>query len=32
MAGPQALMPSDPSAFGEYSVTGRLGKDRKSVV
>ena len=32
MAGPQALMPSDPSAFGEYSVTGRLGKGGQGVV
>ncbi|MBE2999831.1 protein kinase [Nocardiopsis sp. HNM0947] len=32
MAGPQALMPSDPSAFGDYSVTGRLGKGGQGVV
>lgn len=32
MAGPQALTPSDPSAFGEYSVTGRLGKGGQGVV
>ncbi|WP_026118918.1 protein kinase domain-containing protein [Nocardiopsis ganjiahuensis] len=32
MPGPESLLPSDPSAFGEYSVTGRLGKGGQGVV
>lgn len=32
MSGPQPLQPSDPSSFGAYSVTGRLGKGGQGVV
>ena len=32
MPGPESLQPSDPSAFGEYSVTGRLGKGGQGIV
>ncbi|MEU3025682.1 serine/threonine-protein kinase [Nocardiopsis alba] len=32
MPGPESLLPSDPSSFGEYSVTGRLGKGGQGVV
>ncbi|WP_026117596.1 serine/threonine-protein kinase [Nocardiopsis alkaliphila] len=32
MPGPESLQPSDPSSFGEYSVTGRLGKGGQGVV
>ncbi|MFY7068038.1 protein kinase domain-containing protein [Nocardiopsis changdeensis] len=32
MPGPEPLQPSDPSAFGDYSVTGRLGKGGQGIV
>lgn len=32
MPGPDSLLPSDPSSFGAYSVTGRLGKGGQGVV
>ncbi|MBR8741325.1 protein kinase [Nocardiopsis sp. MG754419] len=32
MPGSESLLPSDPSAFGEYGVTGRLGKGGQGVV
>lgn len=32
MPGPDSLLPSDPSSFGDYSVTGRLGKGGQGVV
>jgi serine/threonine protein kinase len=32
MPGPEPLLPSDPSSFGEYSVTGRLGKGGQGIV
>ncbi len=32
MPGPESLLPSDPSAFGQYSVVGRLGKGGQGVV
>ncbi|MBB6170118.1 serine/threonine protein kinase [Nocardiopsis mwathae] len=32
MPGPESLMPSDPSAFGDYTVVGRLGKGGQGVV
>ena len=32
MPGPESLLPSDPSSFGDYSVTGRLGKGGQGVV
>ncbi|WP_026122548.1 protein kinase domain-containing protein [Nocardiopsis halotolerans] len=32
MPGPETLQPSDPSSFGEYSVTGRLGKGGQGIV
>lgn len=32
MSGPQPPAPNDPSSFGEYSVTGRLGKGGQGVV
>ncbi|MEU3020243.1 protein kinase [Nocardiopsis sp. NPDC007018] len=32
MPGPESLLPSDPSAFGDYSVTGRLGKGGQGIV
>ncbi|MFD3687243.1 protein kinase [Nocardiopsis sp. NPDC058631] len=32
MPGSDSLLPSDPSSFGEYSVTGRLGKGGQGVV
>ncbi|MFJ9555049.1 protein kinase [Nocardiopsis sp. NPDC101807] len=32
MPGSESLLPSDPSSFGEYSVTGRLGKGGQGVV
>ncbi|WP_159940578.1 protein kinase domain-containing protein [Nocardiopsis sp. FR6] len=32
MPGPEPLQPSDPSAFGEYRVTGRLGKGGQGIV
>ncbi|WP_150239144.1 serine/threonine-protein kinase [Nocardiopsis quinghaiensis] len=32
MPGSESLRPSDPSAFGDYSVTGRLGKGGQGIV
>ncbi|OOC55325.1 MULTISPECIES: protein kinase domain-containing protein [Nocardiopsis] len=32
MPGSESLQPSDPSTFGEYSVTGRLGKGGQGIV
>ncbi|CAM3637627.1 serine/threonine-protein kinase [Nocardiopsis rhodophaea] len=32
MPGPESLTPSDPRAFGDYSVVGRLGKGGQGVV
>src|SRR5699024_4486131 len=32
MSGPQPSAPNDPTSFGEYSVTGRLGKGGQGVV
>lgn len=32
MPGPESLLPSDPPSFGDYSVTGRLGKGGQGVV
>ncbi|WP_046471479.1 serine/threonine-protein kinase [Allosalinactinospora lopnorensis] len=32
MPGPESLLPSDPAAFGSYSVVGRLGKGGQGVV
>ena len=32
MPGPESLSPSDPTAFGDYSVVGRLGKGGQGVV
>ncbi|MFW6639515.1 protein kinase domain-containing protein [Nocardiopsis algeriensis] len=32
MPGPETLQPSDPTAFGSYSVTGRLGKGGQGIV
>ncbi|WP_433699979.1 protein kinase domain-containing protein [Nocardiopsis sp. CA-288880] len=32
MPGSESLLPSDPSSFGEYSVTGRLGRGGQGVV
>ena len=32
MPGPESLRPSDPASFGEYSVTGRLGKGGQGIV
>ncbi|MBB4933902.1 serine/threonine protein kinase [Lipingzhangella halophila] len=32
MPGPESLLPSDPTAFGQYSVVGRLGKGGQGVV
>lgn len=32
MSGPQPSAPNDPISFGEYSVTGRLGKGGQGVV
>lgn len=32
MPGPESLLPSDPAAFGQYSVVGRLGKGGQGVV
>ncbi|TDQ51947.1 serine/threonine-protein kinase [Actinorugispora endophytica] len=32
MPGPESLLPSDPTSFGDYSVVGRLGRGGQGIV